>query len=124
MRELEPGEARAIAAALGPRVARMLGDRSVAASLFWKEVLEAGEEAWSALEEALGPERIEVLLAAREGSFYEIDEGEIGDFEVVFTRDFKFLAAARPDGGVVIGAPARVLERLEEAVAGTARRPV
>jgi hypothetical protein len=139
VRALEPGEARAIAAALGPRVARILGEPGPAAPLFWKQVAEARSasphEAWSAFVDALEPERIEVLLAARAAAPpVEIDAAEVATFAAeadaagertaIFTRDFKILAVRDAGGVVTFGAPERVVKRLEDEIPSMARRPV
>jgi hypothetical protein len=132
VRELEGGEARAIAAAFLPRVRRMLGDRAAAAPLFWKEVLESRVLDAAAFADALEPERIELLIGSRGERLFEVDAGEIEAFAgadpaaraALFTRDFKILAVFEPGGAAVVGAPERVLKRLEAALADATRRAV
>jgi hypothetical protein len=142
MRPLAEGEARFVAAALAPRLARIAGEPTASpAPLFFREVGElrgvSPHEAFAALAEAFEPERIEVLLGERGDAIFELDAAEIRSFAVedpaarvaVFTRDFKFVAVSRPaaaGGGVdfTAGAPERFLRRLEEALPRLGRRPV
>lgn len=134
MRELEPALARDLRPALEARLRRLAGDPAAPAQLFWKEVGEARaiapHELWAALAGALEAERIEVVLAVLPGgALVELDAAQV-PLEapaVVFTRDFKFLFAARPaDRGVdaTIGAPQRFLCRLDEVLPELERRAV
>ncbi len=141
MRELPPGEARALISIMALKAGRLkaaaAGDKPPAVPVPWRAGLVATAprfELWHAVAEALEAEGVEALIAATEGSGRALEiagaqvlptppDREIGGGEVLLeTRDFKYVIVVPPAGDVLIAGPERFLRALEASLVDRVRR--
>lgn len=146
MRELPPGEARALIAIMTQKAARLkaaaAGEKPPAVPVPWRAGLVASAprfELWHAVAEALSAEGVDALIAAAPATSEkaleisgaqvlpappdkELGGGPEPGEVLLETRDFKYVIVVPPAGDVLIAGPERFLRALEGSLVDRVRR--